>query len=360
MAVYEARWDCTSCGTRAIRGPLTRCPNCDSPRPKDVRFYLPEDSEEVNDEKHKEAAHGGADWICSHCQSQNKASETECHACGNVRDESSEDVNLTERTYAPGEVPQESFAPKRTLHPSEQPQKKKKRGSRGFRTILMAAAVLFGGWFLLRTFPNKVQVEVTTFHWERQIQLQHREVVSHEDWSTPGGAFDIESFRAVKSYKQVLRGYETRTRKVKVQTGTERYVCGKIDKGNGYFVDKYCTRPTYEYRDETYEAPVYDKVPIYATKYRYKIHEWVSRDANIIKAAGKDHDPRWPEDSRLRQSDEWRAGPKDATYEITVRESNGSTHREKVPEKTWINLNQGQKITARKAYILGTWYGLEI
>ncbi len=358
MSVYVGRWDCPTCGTRAIPGPETRCPNCHASRPPNVRFYLPDDAELLDSEEARKAAASGPDWICGHCQTQNKAIHTDCQACGNPRDELSEDVALQERQYSSEEVPVGSFAPKRTLHPSEkQPKKRKSRW--GLRGVLMLAALFFGGWILLQTFPKHVQVKVVGFEWQRSIQLEHREVVKKEAWSTPNGAFEVESFKAIREYRQVLRGYEKRTRKVKVQTGTERYVCGKIDKGNGYFVDKYCTRPVYSYRTETYDEPVYDKVPVYGTKYRFKVWEWVQRPTNVIKAGGKNQEARWPEDQRLKQSKEWRAGPKKAVYYLTVQESNGQKHREKVDFAYWDKLQQGQSIGAKKAYIIGTWYGLD-
>ena len=359
MAVRVGRWDCTSCGTKGIYGPETRCPNCGAPRPQDVRFYLPDDAEVLADAESLRKAQAGADWICGHCRTQNKATETRCHACDNPRDDSSEDVALEERTYGLDEVPTDSFAPKRTLHPDEVAARRPPRRRSPFRWVLFAGLALLAGYLLLRTFPRTITVTVEQFAWERQIQMLHHEAVQKEAWSVPSGAFEVSSFQAVRSYNKVLRGYETRTRTVRVQVGEERYVCGKIDKGNGYFVDKYCTRPVYENRQETYEEPIYDQVPVYDTKYRFKVMEWVTHEKNLLKTSGKDHEARWPDLTRYQGQRDWKEGPKAATYSIVVREDDGDTHRETVGPRFWEGLSQGQGLRAKRSWLFDMYYGLD-
>lgn len=358
MATYAGRWDCDTCGTRGIYGPETRCPNCGASRPPDVRFYLPDEADTVADEAQLAEARAGVDWVCGHCGTQNKAAADRCLACDHPRDDRSDDVDLTERSYGLDEVPTDSFAPRRTLHPDEQPQAPQRRKRRG-SLLLLLIFLLGGGWLALRSFPQHVEVKVAGFAWERQTQLLHREVVQQEAWSVPSDAFDVSSFQAIRSYKEVLRGYETRTRSVKVKVGTERYVCGKIDKGNGYFEDKYCTRPVYEQREETYEAPVYDKVPVYDTKYRFKRREWVAHKEHLLRTSGQDQQPRWPTDARLAQPEQWKAGEKRATYRLTLREADGTEHVETVELPYWQSLKPGQTLSAKKAFLFGTWYGLD-
>lgn len=360
MAIYEGLWDCPTCGTKGNRGPETRCPNCAAPRPKNVRFYLPTDAEQIDDKSRQEEALSGADWICGHCSNQNKAKEKICSACGNPRDESSEDVDLQERSYQKREVPRDSFAPERTQHPLEQQRAIGKTRSRGWgRKIMIAALVIFGGIFLLRSLPKSITVEVVGFQWERQIQMLHNEAVQKEAWNKPSGAFDVKSFRAIRSYKQVFRGYETRTRNVRVKVGEERYVCGKIDKGNGYFVDKYCTRPIYENRTEEYQEKVYDQVPVYDTKYRFKIMEWVAHDRNRLKEGGQNQEARWPVPPQKSDAQNWKEGNRSASYSITVREDDGDQHQHKVGERFWEGLNPGQNLKAKKSRIFDVYYGLD-
>ncbi|MEL6132280.1 MAG: Ran-binding zinc finger domain-containing protein [Bacteroidota bacterium] len=326
MGTYVGRWDCPTCGHKGNLGPQTRCPNCGASRPQNVRFYLPGDAEKVTDDQRLQEAQAGVDWICGHCNSQNKAKDTECFSCGNPRDESSQDVDLQERVYDQGEVPTESFQPQRTRHPLEDAQKRAPKKRNPMRGVLLLLLILGGGFFFLRSVPKTIEVTVTSFSWERSIALEHKEPTAQESWNLPSGAFDVRKSREIRSYKQVLRGYETRTRQKKVQTGTRRYVCGKIDKGNGYFVDKYCTEPVYEYRDETYQAPVYDQVPVYDTKYYYKIMAWVRK--GDLKEAQQDHHAYWPKNP-YTQDNKWREHGRAEAYYIVVQEDNGETHHEK-------------------------------
>jgi hypothetical protein len=321
-----------------------------------VQFYLPDDAELVEDEQRLNEARAGADWICGHCETQNKAAETECHGCGNPRDELSKDVNLQEREYAQGETPTAGRARSRTVHPLESAPVRRSSGR--FRSILVAAALLGGALLLLRMFPRSIEVEVKQFRWERTLQMLQYEPVAREDWSTPPGAFDVSSFQAVREYRRVFRGYETRTRQVRVQVGTERYVCGQIDRGNGYFEDRYCTRPVYETRNETYQEEVYDQVPVYATKYRYKVLDWVEKPENLLKSAASSHDPQWPAPARSDPK-QWKEGAKTEAYYVSVAERNGTLHEEQVGPQFWAGLREGQPLKAKRAWIFGWYYGLD-
>jgi hypothetical protein len=340
-----------------ILGPETRCPNCGASRPENIRFYLPTDAEIVEDEARLREAKSGPDWICGYCKTQNKAAETDCHGCGNTRDSNSEEVRLEEREYRSGAVPTDSFAKERTIHPLEQQARKKPKKRSPLRLVFFLFLAGLLGVFALRSFPQEIDVTVEAFRWERQVQMMHEEPVQQEAWQVPQGAFDVSSFRAVREYKQVLRGYETRTRDVRVKVGEERYVCGQIDKGNGYFVDKYCTRPIYETRQETYEQPVYDQVPIYATKYRFTIMAWV--EADLLKSAGTDQQAVWPNAPPKPDPKRWKEGAKQETYQITVKEDDGDTHLETIPFSRWSQLKPGQTIKAKRSFLFDIYYGLK-
>jgi hypothetical protein len=357
MAVRVGRWDCPTCGNKMILGPETRCPNCGSSRPENVRFYLPTDAEIVEDEARLKEAKAGPDWICGYCTTQNKALVKDCSGCGNTRDHTSQEVRLEEREYNTREIPRDSFAPERTIHPLEQQAMQPPKKRRPFRWILLLGLIGLVGMLLLRSFPKEIEVSVVAFQWERQIQLQHNEPVQKEDWSVPNGAFEVSSFRAIRSYNQVLRGYETRTRDVRVKVGEERYVCGQIDKGNGYFVDKYCTRAIYETRQETYEQPVYDQVPVYDTKYRFKVMEWVND--RILKSSGKNQEAKWPNAPPQPDPQNWREGAKQELYQISVREDDGDLHLETIPFARWSKLKRGDKIKAKRSLLFDMYYGLQ-
>ena len=149
---------------------------------------------------------------------------------------------------------------------------------------------------------------------------------------------------------------ETRYRDVRVQVGTETYVCGKVDMGNGYFQDRYCTRPVYTTRSEPYQHTVYRDVPIYATRYSYKLMEWVLKPAYALRAEGDDHKARWPEPPASLQNEDWRKGQSEGRY--SVRVVAGKEYTEEVGARYWEGLRLGNEIPAKRAWLYGAWYGL--
>ncbi len=356
MAIQVGRWDCPTCGKKGNLGPQTQCASCGSPRPKNVVFYLPKDAKDVTDDRALREARAGADWVCGHCEAHNKASAKDCKSCGNPRDAESDDLVVKTREYASAEVPNQTPEKERPLHPDEQPKAKSR--PKGWRGLLYTLLVAVAGWFGLTVAPKTVDVQVTGFGWERTVQMMHFEPVQHEEWSTPAGAYNIRSFRAIHHYNQVLRGYETRTRDVEVQVGSEDYKCGSRDMGNGYFEDVYCSRPIYETRQETYQEPIYDQVPVYQTKYSYTLKEWVAHPQNLLKASAGDQKPHWPEASGKTDPETWREGAKTEEYTVKVTDDKGEVFTEKIPISRWQNLKQGQTIQGKKVRILGTWKGL--
>lgn len=356
MAVYVGRWDCPSCGNVGVLGPETQCPNCGASRPKDVKFYLPSDAELVKDEKRIKEAQAGVNWVCGHCSNQNTAANTHCSSCGNPRDEDSGDENLQEKEYTNEELPQQSFERERTYHPEEpqyqarQPKKKKNIFGRIAATVTAFLAAIFGFQALQKT----VDVTVQDFKWERVVQAYHMEPVQREDWNLPPGAYNVSKFKAIKGYNKVLRGYENRQVQKRVKVGERTYVCGKIDKGNGYFVDKYCKEPVYETRTETKKVPVYDEVPIYGTKYRYTIKDWVEKEP--LRAGGQNHDAYWPE--LKNKGSDWKTGQRQEKYHVIVQEKDGELHEEEVGPNYWASLDYSQKIPAKHSIILNFYYGL--
>ena len=352
MAIRIGRWDCPTCGTVGVPGPETRCPNCGASRPKNVQFYLPPESEVVEDEVLIREARAGADWVCGHCHSQNKAAADQCFSCGNPRDEESEDIALREREYRPGEAPKAAPSRPRTLHPEEQPKPKRNRSWLP-AVILLVVAVLGGG-----AIPRTVGVGIQAFSWERTHQILHKEAVQHEEWQVPAGAFQVESFQAVHHYNKVFRGYETRTRTERVQVGTQRVVCGTIDKGNGYFEDRYCNEPVYESRQVEYQEEVYDNVPVYDTKYRFRLWEWVARQEYLLRTSGNDQQPEWPVTSSYAGKEDFREGDKAERYWIDLALPGGEVQREEISFGRWSQLNESSTVQGKRAWLWGWWYGL--
>ena len=349
MSIYVARWDCLACGHVGNAGPETRCPNCGSPRPEEVEFYLPALSEVVRDPKKIEEALSGPDWRCGHCGAHNKNHQHTCLSCGNPRDAKSEDVNLEEHHYKEGEIPERTRSKEsgKALHQRAVTTAQRKK-SRRLRAVMLIAGLLLLALVALGLMPSSTEVEVTGFKWARQIQMEQYEAVAHEDWRVPNDAFDVRPFKAVHHYDKVYRGTERRYRDVRVKVGEERYVCGKTDMGNGYFQDRYCTRPIYETRTEAYEVPIYDKIPVYRTKYRYALMQWVARPAYIIRQQGHDHEAQWPAAKQGQSGQNWRQGVRKARYALIIR-WRGEDKEEPVGPNYWQQVRQGQYIPAKKA-----------
>jgi len=85
MAIREGRWDCPSCGSKAVYGRHVDCPGCGKPRTAGTRFYLTDDAPVVTDAAQLAEAAAGADWICGHCGASTRATQAECGGCGAAR-----------------------------------------------------------------------------------------------------------------------------------------------------------------------------------------------------------------------------------------------------------------------------------
>lgn len=340
MAIREGRWDCPTCGTEGIRGRVTTCQACGTPRPEGIRFYLPEDEPEVTDAELLRQAGAGADWICEHCGAGSRADQDDCAGCGAPRGSSPERET---HEYDEDEVPR-SGKPERRNAMAPPPSTKRGGMRRLVRWGIGAAAV--AGVVAVVT-PSKVAARVADKSWERTVQVERYRTVEEEGWSIPEGGREQRHWRALHHYRQVYDHTERRTREVseRVQTGTESYSCGKVDHGNGYFSDKTCTRAVYETRShtETYDEPVYRQEPVYQTRYRYEIERWLPE--RVARAAGGIADePVWPE-TRLGSRE--RDGERKEVYTLTFRDEKGKSYSKEVPRAQWDRYRRDEPATLK-------------
>lgn len=356
MAIYIALWDCPNCSHVGNLGPHTNCAACGSPRPKKVHFYLPEKPIIVENEVELQKANLGADWVCGHCKAHNKAWETVCRACANPRSEDSEDVVIAEKEYNEGEVPTTGKIT-RQLNANELAHVREKNAPSSKRFLWLFPIALGIIALFLFFWKTESTAIVTDFEWERETDMLHYEIAAHEDWNLPQGAMNVSQFQAIHHYNKVFVRNETRTRTVQVPAGTERYVCGKISKGNGYFEDKYCTRTIYKNKQESYQEPIYQDVPIYSTKYRYKVWEWVKKDP--IRATSKDHNPAWAKPS-FSDMDKWKEADKREKYWLYVKDNKNNIHKEEVPYNIWQKYQSKDKIPSFEQGVTGSYEGLDL
>lgn len=317
MAIREGRWDCGQCGTRKVRGRDMNCPGCGVKRAENTKFYLAEGEPEVTDAKLIEKAKKGADWYCEHCQSGNRADENHCSQCGATRGSSK---SAPVREYALGNIPNgevkkpiavasaSSPAPTPVTTPvPNEPYDCLDDSTNPYddgngpdpRWIIGVIAALVIGIIAFVLWPRQITLKVTGFSWHREVSVSRYTTVVEENWDVPSGGRVLSRRREIRSYVSVLDHYETRTRQVseEVQVGTESYVSGSRDLGNGFFEDVYSERPVYEtrYHTETYEEPVYRQDPVYDTKYRYEIDRWIN--VRVEKSTGNSQNepaPFWP------------------------------------------------------------------
>lgn len=352
MAVYVGRWDCNTCGYKGILGPKTACPNCGSPRPKGVVFYQAAEKDIVQDPEVLRQAKAGADWKCSYCSGHNKAWEKKCTTCGNPRNAAQGDASLATKEYSLADVPTSGEIPrKRVEHPDQiKPKKKSKVG------LLIGVGVLvFGLLIFLLGYTKETTVSVASFEWERTIEVEQNREVTKEGWEVPQGGRMINQYRAIHHYDKILEGYETRTRTVREEVGTEQYVCGTRSLGNGYMEDKYCTRKVYENREEEYEEPIYRKEAVYRQKYKYTIYEWTA--VNPLLTSGKNHDAQWANTQAIEQDPNQRVRNKRGKYLVFVKDKKQNIHQEEVPLEKWKSYQIGQELKAKEG-IGGGYRGL--
>ena len=84
----EGLWDCSYCGQKGIRARFTECQSCGSPRNISTRFYLPTDLQAAA-LREEEAAKttNEPDWLCSFCETYNRADALVCKGCGAAKEE---------------------------------------------------------------------------------------------------------------------------------------------------------------------------------------------------------------------------------------------------------------------------------
>jgi hypothetical protein len=346
MTIREGRWDCQYCGTTAILGRHQACPNCAKSRPEGTKFYLLDGEAAVAEQQRVDRANLGADWVCEFCRTSNTADRQVCSACQAERGTSpSQQV----KRYAAGAAPQSGDMDLDAVPPERQqptPAPKAQRpawllpagiGAFLFLCLCLCLALLAFGR------PQQVEATVSQTLWERTIQVEAWETVVEEDWNLPNGGRLLSQREEIHHYDQVLSHYETRERQVseQVQVGTNSYVCGQEDLGNGFFRDIQCSDPVYEtrYRTESYQEPVYISVPVYQTKYSYEIDRWIVKRTE--RADGDSFQPAWP---RVAPGSNEREGGREERYTIVFTTAEGNSYSQEMSLAEWQTFERGMRV----------------
>lgn len=331
--LIEGRWDCKYCGKKGIRGLAKYCPGCGHPQDKDVKFYIPDEIEYLDEETAKNYGKG-ADWVCGYCNSYNRYDANYCINCGGPKEEMEGDYFSVQKPEHTPEDKIEDNVP--DSNPSEPPVPKKKSKFGIFGAALAAILVIIAGVMLLS--PKNMDATLKDKSWQRNIAIEDYITVQESDWDVPDGGRIYDQKEEIHHYDQVLDHYETveeeRTRTV--QDGYDTYT-NYVDNGDGTFSEETVQTPRYitETYYETVEKPVYKDVPIYATKYYYEIERW--QETRNVTTEGKDDAPYWGE---LNLTGQEREGNKTENYNLTFT-TKKKEYTESVPLKMWQSLQIG-------------------
>jgi hypothetical protein len=297
-------------------------------------------------------ARGDADWRCSFCTQNNPNEVKTCKDCGNSR--SASDKQLEVKTYTTANVPRTGDGTRDfSKSVAEVPPPKSKKGcfiSLGVLAVVVAV-------LLLLSLNSTVDVKVEGFEWEQSIQVEEMRNVEEENWAIPSGGTTVTSFQAIHHYDQILDHYETRTRTEQRSVGSEEYVCGQKDLGNGYFEDKYCSRTIYEDYQVEYEEPIYRDKPVYQTKYRYTIDRWFA--INPIVTQDKNQRPKWGDTVNVRTNASLREAGRTGIYTVIVEDDEPEIHPHNIPLTWGEKLTKGDKIKEKRGKITGAYRGLD-
>jgi hypothetical protein len=308
------------CGTVGNLGRNKSCSNCGRSRPEGTKFYLPDEAEEITDEKLIEQASKGPDWVCAFCGTSNESEAASCRSCGAGREETSAKQEV--KTYALGEVPTSGDMDLDEKPPPAPVEAKKSKVS---PLLIIGAVLLVIGCIAVIAFlvlgGKDVSSTVEDFEWERTINIETFQTVTEEGWEVPSGGRILSEREEKHHEEEVLDHVEKREE-----------VCGKIDQGDGFFTDKICT----------IEEPVYRTEEIYQPYYTYEIDKWIV--VRTVQEGGRDHSPFWP---RADLSNGEREGERTEQYTIIFRDSEGDILRYTADLDEWEKFEKKQEVVLK-------------
>jgi hypothetical protein len=361
MANYEGKWRCSRCSMPNL-GRNLNCQTCGVKRGDDIEFFLEDDAQAVNDAELLRQANAGADWICRYCDGNNRSFAAQCSSCGSLR--SAKDKQLIEETrgvYDWSEAARK--AAKNAAHQrnfQETQSKKSFFSSRFLKFALFGAGCLtavfiaiFAGLVYIASLSYPTEVKVTGLEWTRTVAVEEYKTVTETAWEgeVPSGARVQSSERAVHHTEKVTDGTRTvpETYTEQVADGSESYVCGRTDKKNGYFEDKYCTRTKYKSvtRTRNKTETVYKDVPVYRTRYNYQIEKWVTIDEKAT--SGTDFNPQW---AVVQIDKTHREGKRTESYNLIYKELSGDNkpHKIKLSAENWSKFTNGERLNGKKDF----------
>lgn len=373
----EGYWDCSSCGAKGIRGRYRECPNCGKPRGEDVQFYLKEFGREYaieDDESDK------PDWFCEYCSSYNPDKANQCLSCGadrsgrdysqmrdtttsaTIRDEDgngvddSGEISNEEREHLNWNRDREDKAKKEEEHRKKtSPQSTEEARPKGSKwnpkaMALILGLVVFVAGIAYYLMPKSVDVDVTGVGWERSVHIDQWQTVSESDWDVPQKARVYKQQEEIHHHDHVLDHYEDYYETVSEEV-VDHYktVSHKRDMGNGKFEITEEKVPVYKTvtHKEKRQRPVYVDVPIYRTKYYYKLERW--KPNRTVDTSGSDKNPYFGEFTLAKGVEPYNVGEEKVTDKVSKYTVTGKIEDEEKTlvvddESWWQEINVGDRV----------------
>lgn len=364
--IIEGLWDCTYCNTKNIGGSIRECPNCGKPRDDNTKYCMPKDKAKFNYLNEEEAAKitRKPDWWCLYCGSYNSDNKTHCESCGAERTAENPDYfsNIEKmeakkqshsEEYEVQETPTYNYVEK-SYYSSNTKRKEENFFSKNWKWFIIIPIILSVviGAICLIFIPREENITINDIRWERSISIEQYKTVEESDWSVPEGGRILYTKQEIAGYEQVFDHYEEKSREIEKETwvGTEVYVVGHENLGNGYFEEITEIEDVYDYYYETevYEEPVYRNEPIYGTKYYYEIERWVYERS--VKTSGLDKKPYWGE---LNLNSDERESSKTEYYYIAYINEKGKKKELSLKYEQWKELEVGDTVKIKKS-LFGT------
>lgn len=383
-------WQCSNCGTKDIYGFYQNCPQCGSSKDLEEAEseYLPDSALYYTEEMLNQLTDtANPDWICDHCSTTNRFSNSVCKNCG----ASKSGKSVEQITYDLDEVPTTAEEGKRQAKLRKDQQSNQSTAEEG-KTLFsaddynddnpsgllgipksmiaggLALIIALFGLFYWMLQPRVVNAKVSNMKWQRIIEVEALKTFSESDWTLPNTARLTNKRSEIRSYRTVVDYYVTKYKQVRVQTGTvtktksvqyqsgsktTSYECGKTKTGSGAWKTNYCTKsepvystrnetyqePVYGYKDEPYQEPVTHQEPIYDTKYYYDIDRWVAVNP-IVLDGGQKTLRSWPMFKPL--AGQTREIQRREVLTIDLVDDSGETYSVSVNEAQWDKLDLGQ------------------
>lgn len=358
--VVYGYWDCENCGRKKIRGDNKECPSCGTPVNENTRFYMDENTlEDVKPSK----VNDSPNWVCSYCNSQNDAKETQCTRCGASRNENKGDYftvhRAKERRVSEERKPDPTCAPRQERYSYSRSSKIEESYSEQspvdilhnpiiWMIVGIVAVLALIAWLAI---PITRNVEVSNFYWEREISVEELRTFHESDWDLPAGARNVTTKWEYKTSVPKHDHYENRSREVDYTeiVGTRKVSDGWKDKGNGQFEEESHNENIVEHkkRTEYYTVEITTMEPVYATKYYYDIDRWVY--SRSVTTSGADKKPYWGE---VVLNDKERKGESREKYQIGVILEDSPKYFE-LKKADWEKLKVGAKLKI-KTFRFGT------